>query len=132
MLILRSKQNTNLNTNILYLNPLIIGLVLWSQSYYIFDLFNYNKRADKWLMIAHHIGSIACECYIMRLCDNPYDINGRAVLLSLFWCEISNYPIYFVYHITHSINGKQNINPVYCLYQSLSFFILRGKSNLVY
>lgn len=103
---------------------IILVLIVWSQSYYLFDLDKYTNRNDKAIMITHHIASIVIEFYLLS-------DNAEAIINGLFVAELSNYPFYYVYHITHSKNHIQISNILYWS-EVLSFFILRGLCGIYY
>jgi hypothetical protein len=102
-------------------------MCIWSQSYYLFDSFNYHGKKDKTIMICHHVGSVLSELFLFILCYHPYDVNGRAVLWGFFYCELSNYPMYYIEHYKHRIPGELNyVDPSLYFIEGLSFLILRG------
>jgi len=116
-------------------NEYINALMIWSISYYLFDLRNYENRKDKYLMIAHHIGSIIVELYLHNLYLDPDDVNGRAVLMGLLSAELSNYPLYVIHHMKHPLNNSsknEKIHKGWYRLNALSFLIFRGPVGFYY
>lgn len=74
---------------------LIRCLMVWSISYYGVDLLHYPKWS---LMRIHHVVSMLMEMRLGVLCTHPGDVDAQAILAGLFWCEVSNHPLYYVYH----------------------------------
>ena len=114
-------------------SEIIPFMCIWSQSYYIFDSFNYSGHKDQTTMILHHIGGALSELYLMTLCYDPLNHGGKAVLWGFFYCEISNYPMYYIFHYTHRVSGELNyVDPLWHLVVGLSFWILRGSVGVYY
>lgn len=113
-------------------NFIIYLLLVWSNGYYIFDCFNYlgklntplpKNYSEQITMIMHHIGTIYTESYLFDLVG-PFTLplentemtrknilNARVVLFAFFWSEISNYPMYYIYHLKHTLNvNHTNMN----------------------
>jgi hypothetical protein len=42
---------------------------------------------------------MVCVSLLYLLYYDPTNINGLAIFWGLFWCEISNHPMYYVYHL---------------------------------
>lgn len=115
-------------------------LMIWSISYYIFDMTNYENRKDRMLMICHHIGSIVVELYLHILYLDPDDANGRAVLMGLLFAEISNYPLYIIHHLKSAPRKSEDettlsydkISQWWYIANALSFGLLRGPVGFYY
>ena len=108
-------------------------MCVWSQSYYLFDSFNYHQRKEKCLMICHHVGSVISELFLLILCYEPQNINGLGVLWGFFFCELSNYPLYYITHYKNRVPGEVNgVHKNWYLVEGLGFFILRGTVGCYY
>lgn len=98
---------------------LIASLVSWSISYFLVDAFNYSTSSVMWY---HHIGSVIVELFMLRLITNPQDQDGFAVFWGFFLAEISNHPMYLVYHL---IKGSMYVPPWLGWLEFVSFFSIR-------
>ena len=121
-----------LNMILLYANTnwsdIIPIMCTWSQSYFIYDLFNQmKKKKPSALMIIHHLASFIAESYLYLIYENKHDINGKAVLWGFFYSELSNFPHYFIDHYKNRVPGELNyVDPVWYMLNSMSFFYFRG------
>ena len=73
----------------------IAAMGVWSATYFMTDSMNYP---DGTLMRFHHYASIGMELLLYPFYYNPMLIDGKAIFWGLFWCELSNIPLYVVYH----------------------------------
>lgn len=77
----------------------VAAMGTWSASYFLVDSMNYPEGS---LLQLHHYASLALESLLIMLYRNPTNINGQSVFWGLFWCEISNMPMYCVYHFINA------------------------------
>jgi hypothetical protein len=104
-------------------------LLVWSQSYYLFDCFNYQGRSDQTLMIFHHIGGILAEFFLFSLFNHPQNQDAHSVLLGFLCAEISNYPLYYIYHLKHTKKTRDmnvHISPSLYVFEVVWFILLRS------
>ena len=97
-------------------------MVLWSQSYYVYDILKYWTNPSKHLvMIAHHIVS---TIGVMSM-SNPNRAVADVVIYGMAVAELSNYPMYWVYHLKHNMT-QRFIDPKWYIYETISFVLFRG------
>lgn len=102
-------------------NIYVAAMGTWSASYFLVDSLNYPSRS---LLQLHHYVSLAMESLLIMLYHNPTNINGQSVFWGLFWCEISNMPMYRVYHLIRASPPKHVPKWLYVL-EFLQFTIVR-------
>lgn len=109
-------------------NMYIYAICVWSMSYFYVDSLNYTK--DSILRIHHH-ASICMEIILYLLYLDPTNINGLAVFWGLFCCELSNHPMYYIYHRRKAVSPVR-LNPVWYLIESIMFVLPRTYCALQY
>lgn len=101
-----------LNVNKMY-------IIYISISYYFYDIVDLLKNMRKIHIqgfLLHHILTILYISYII----SPY---GEIIFNGLFLFELSNLPIYLVYH--NKLNKYNNYMKLLLTYEIISYFILR-------
>ena len=73
----------------------VLTLIVWSSTYFAVDSMNYPEHS---MFRLHHYASVAIEMFLFQLYISSSSLNGRAVFWGLVWCEISNHPMYYIYH----------------------------------
>jgi hypothetical protein len=76
-------------------DEIIAAICTWSGTYFMADSMHYANWS---LMQIHHYASVILMFFIYRFYYDKTNINYEAVFWGLFWCEVSNIPIYYVYH----------------------------------
>ena len=102
-------------------NIYVAATGIWSVSYFLMDALNCKEGS---LLKFHHYASVAMESLFILLYNDPTNINGQAVFWGLFWCELSNVPMYYVYHLAH-ISPPKPVPQWLYLWEFLQFSILR-------
>ena len=83
--------------------------------YYLFK----TKRFYNLTLLIHHIVACVVVCYLR----DP--IVSKYLYYSFFLTEVSNFPIYLVYHLKSKGYNNENVIKMLICIEVLSFFILR-------
>jgi hypothetical protein len=75
-------------------------VMIWSQSYYLFDMLNYKVGS---IYIVHHLASVVFLMFLTMFEGDMHNPDAWASIWGLYWAEVSNWPMYYVYHQEHSM-----------------------------
>lgn len=100
-------------------DQLILSMGAWSGTYFLADALNYASWS---LMQIHHYASVFLMYFIYRFYYDRNNINNEAVFWGLFWCEVSNVPIYYVYHYQCV---RQRLPPSFYIWELSHFTFIR-------
>ena len=107
-------------------DQLILAIGTWSGTYFLADAMNYASFS---LMQIHHYISVILMYFIYRFYFDRTNVNNQAVFWGLFWCEVSNIPIYYVYHYQCV---RKRLTKHYYIWELVHFGIIRTVCTLYY